>query len=158
MPTHYRGDEKEVLALDAFIKLTRAMESVGSRLFACGCLGDLTTSQFSVLEALYHLGPMNQTEVSSKLLKSTSNMVTVIDNLENRGLVRRQRDQRDRRSVVVILTDSGSEVIARVLPLHVEAIVKEMSVLTPGEQRELGRLCRKLGKRETAPESPDSSC
>lgn len=157
MPTHYRGNEKEILALDTFIKLTRAMESVGSRLFACGCLGDLTPSQFSVLEALYHLGAMNQTEISSKLLKSASNMVTVIDNLENRGLVRRQRDQRDRRSAIVSLTDSGSEAIARVLPRHVEAIVHEMSALNPDEQRELGRLCRKLGRREGDSEESEAS-
>lgn len=157
MPTHYRGNEKEILALDTFIKLTRAMESVASRLFACGCLGDLTPSQFSVLEALYHLGAMNQTEISSKLLKSASNMVTVIDNLENRGLVRRQRDQRDRRSAIVSLTDSGSEAIARVLPRHVEAIVHEMSALNPDEQRELGRLCRKLGRREGDSEESEAS-
>ncbi len=147
MPTHYQGTPEEVLALNAFIKLTRAADSLEARLAQRGTLCDLTPSQFGVLESLYHLGPMCQGAVSAKILRSTGNMTLVLDNLEKRGLVRRERDADDRRKVNIVLTEAGREIISRVLPHQVAAIVEEMGVLTPEEQAALGRICRKLGKR-----------
>ena len=147
MPTHYQGTSEEVLALNTFIKLTRAADSLLARLAQRGALCDLTPSQFGVLESLYHLGPMCQGEVSAKILRSTGNMTLVLDNLEKRGLVRRERDTDDRRMVNISLTEAGRELITYVLPHHIAAIVEEMSVLTPEEQATLGRVCRKLGKR-----------
>ena len=149
MPTHYQGTPEEVLALDTYIKLTRAAESLDARLFRRGVGNDLTPSQFNVLEALYHLGPLCQTEISGKLLKSTGNTTLVIDNLERRGLVRRERAASDRRRATVSLTEAGREVIGHIFPGHVRAIVGEMSILTPEEQETLGRLCRKLGKQRS---------
>jgi MarR family transcriptional regulator, 2-MHQ and catechol-resistance regulon repressor len=148
MPSHYCGSAEEVLALDTFIKLTRASDSIGARLLQENTFGDLTPSQFAVLEALYHLGPLCQSDIGAKLLKSGGNITLVIDNLEKQGLVSRQRERDDRRFVTVSLTESGRERIAGILPGHVVAIVNELSVLTPEEQRSLGRLCRKLGKKD----------
>ncbi len=148
MPTHYQGTPEQVLALNAFIKLTRAVDSLEARLAQRGTLCDLTPSQFGVLESLYHLGPMCQGEVSAKILRSTGNMTLVLDNLEKRGLVRRERDTDDRRKINIVLTEAGRELISRILPGQIAAIVEEMGVLTPEEQTALGRICRKLGKRE----------
>jgi MarR family 2-MHQ and catechol resistance regulon transcriptional repressor len=147
MPSHYRGTSQEVLALDTYIKLMRAAESVAARLFQRGTFGDLTPSQFAVLEALYHLGPLCQSEIGSKLLKSGGNITLVVDNLEKQALVRRERTADDRRMVMVSLTPAGRERIGQLLPEHVAAIVQEMSALAPDEQRGLGELCRTLGKR-----------
>jgi MarR family 2-MHQ and catechol resistance regulon transcriptional repressor len=113
-----------------------------------GTLDGLTPSQFGVLEALHHLGPLSQSEICGKLLKSGGNITLVIDNLEARNLVRRGRSPSDRRVVTVSLTDAGRELIERIFPEHVRAIVEEMGVLTADEQETLGRLCRKLGKKE----------
>ncbi len=146
MPTHYQGTAEETRALNTWIKLSRAADSFSTRLARRGTVGDLTLSQFGVLEALYHLGPLCQGEISSKLLKSGGNITLVVDNLVKRGLVRRERYPDDRRRVFVSLTDQGRAVIERILPGHVAAIVEEISILTPEEQEELGRLCRKLGK------------
>lgn len=148
MPTHYAGSPEETLALDTWIKLTRAADSFGARLARRGTSGDLTPSQFGVLETLYHLGPLNQGEICGKLLKSGGNITLVIDHLEARGLVRRERDRADRRVVTVSLTEAGKALIQRIFPEHVRAIVEEMGVLTAEEQETLGRLCKKLGKRE----------
>ena len=147
MPTHYKGDPKAVLALDTYIKFTRAANAFESRLFQTGILEDLTPSQFGVLETLYHLGPLCQGEVSAKLLKSTGNITLVLDNLEKRGLVRRVREIEDRRMVKIFLTPEGEVLIRRVFPLMVEAITQEFGMLTAEEQAQLGILCRKLGKK-----------
>jgi MarR family 2-MHQ and catechol resistance regulon transcriptional repressor len=137
-----------MLALDTFIKLTRAADSIGSRLANSGTMGGLTTSQFGVLESLYHLGPLRQGEICAKLLKSGGNVTHVVDNLEKRGLVRRERSEHDRRVITVSLAPAGEELIQRIFPGHVAAIVGEMQILSEQEQQTLGRLCRILGKRQ----------
>ena len=146
MPTHYQGDPQEILALNTFIKLTRAVDSFMNRLLQSQTLADLTESQFGVLEALYHLGPLCHNELGQKILKSSGNMTLVIDNLEKKGLVRRTRSHEDRRKVVVSLTDEGHDLVEDALPDHVAAITAQMSVLTSQEQEQLGDLCRKLGQ------------
>lgn len=151
MPTHYQGSPRERLALDTFIKLTRAVNSFLYRLHQRGTHPGLTPSQFGVLEALYHLGPMCPSEISTKLLLSTGNITLVLDNLENRGLVKRERNPEDRRYITVSLTESGHKLIAQILPAHVAAITDEMSRLEPAEQEMLSKLCLKLGKPEASP-------
>ena len=150
MPTHYSGNRAELRTLDTFIKLTRCTNSLQGRLAERNTIGDLTWSQFAVLEALYHLGPMTQGEISAKVLKSGSNMTTVIDNLERDGLVKRERDTQDRRVIHVHLTDEGARKIEAILPGHVAALVEEFSVLSANEQETLGELCKKLGKGRTS--------
>ena len=146
MPTHFTGSRAEMRTLDTFIKLTRCTNSVLARLAERQTVGDLTYSQFAVLETLYHLGSMTQGEISGKILKSTSNLTTVIDNLERDGLVRRARDTDDRRVIHIHLTEAGKGKIEAVFPNHVAALVEEFSVLSAGEQETLGELCKKLGK------------
>jgi MarR family 2-MHQ and catechol resistance regulon transcriptional repressor len=146
--SRYQGSEAERRALNAFIKLQRAADSLSARLAPSVGAAGLTGSQLGTLEALYHLGPLCQKELGEKLLKTTGNITMVVDNLERRGLARRERGKEDRRYVTVHLTDTGRELIARVFPEHAAAITREMSVLTPEEQDELGRLCRKLGLQE----------
>jgi MarR family 2-MHQ and catechol resistance regulon transcriptional repressor len=146
MPTHFTGSRAEMRTLDTFIKLTRCTNSLLARLAERNSIGELTYSQFAVLEALYHLGTLTQGEVGNKILKSTSNITTVIDNLERDGLVRRERDTKDRRVIHIHLTEAGSQKIEEVLPRHVAGLVEEFSVLSASEQQTLGELCKKLGK------------
>lgn len=70
MGTRYKGSKKEIRTLNAFIKLMRATESMNNRLNKHLADADLTVSQFGVLEALLHLGPLNQKSLAEKLLKS----------------------------------------------------------------------------------------
>ena len=150
MPTHFKGSRAEMRTLDTFIKLTRCANSLFARLSERNTLGDITPSQFAVLESLYHLGSMNQGEVSTKVLKSGSNMTTVIDNLERDGLVKRERHEKDRRVINVHLTEAGKKKVEAVLPGHIAALVDEFSVLSASEQQTLAELCKKLGKGKEA--------
>ena len=70
----------------------------------------------------------------------------MIDNLERDGLVRRERDTKDRRVIHVHLTEAGKGKIEAVFPNHVMALVEEFSVLSASEQETLGELCKRLGK------------
>ena len=135
------------LALNTYTKLMRAAESVTSRVNRFMSAANLTISQFGVLEALHHKGPLCQRDIGVKILKSTGNMTLVIDNLEKHGLVRRERNTEDRRYFTVHLTAAGSELIARVFVDVESAIVAELAILCEGEQELLGSLCKKLGRK-----------
>ena len=145
MTTHYAGTEQEKQALDAFIKLSRAADSVGRRANDHLHTYDLTLSQFGVLEALHHLGPMPVGQLAGKILRSSANLTLVIDNLVKRGLTARERRADDRRTVQISLTPDGRDLIAAMMPDHVAGVVDAMSSLSAEEQATLAALCRKLG-------------
>ena len=145
MATKYRGPENQVRALNAFITLARASEAVAARLQRDLAGKRLTTSQFGVIEALLHLGPLCQGELAGKLLRSGASMTSVVEGLEKRGLVVRQRTEEDKRFVRVALTGKGRRLIQEIFPAHAETVTRLFSVLTEEEQKQLRRLCRKLG-------------
>lgn len=145
MSTHYKGNGEEIRALDCFIKLMRATESVNSVVQKNIIAAGLTESQFGVLEALLHLGPLNQNQIGQKILKSGGNITLVIDNLSKRGLINKEKRLSDRRCFWISLTEEGKTLIESIFPEHVRMITSRMSVLNADEQAELGHLCRKLG-------------
>ena len=133
-------------ALKTYVKLMRATSSVTEKMHRHLRNQGLTNSQFGVLEALLHLGPLCQREIAEKILKSGGNMTLVVDNLAKRGLVERVQDQQDRRFVKIHLTDQGKDLISRVFPLHAVIAEKVFAVLSDDEQEKLGRLLKKLGR------------
>lgn len=148
MGTHYQGSKKEKRALDTYIKLMRAADTINSAFSLSLIKTGLTESQFNVLDALYHLGPLSQKELGFKLLKSGGNITMVIDNLEKDGYVERKRGKDDRRIFFVHLTKKGGEKLNEILPIQVDAITNEMNRLSKTEQIELQRLCKKIGIRK----------
>jgi len=138
------------LALNTYTKLMRAAESVTTRVHRVLAGPKLTISQFGVLEALCHKGPLCQRDIATKILKSTGNITLVVDNLEKNGLVRRERDCEDRRYVTIHLSESGRQLIAAVFADVQAAIIADMGTLSESEQELLGNLCKKLGVKEGA--------
>ena len=107
MRKEFRGNNQETRALGTYVKLMRAAESITSRVHKHLSSVGLTVSQFGVLEAIFHLGPLSQRDLGRKILRSSGNITMVIDNLEKRSLARRRRDGKDRRFVTVHLTEEG---------------------------------------------------
>lgn len=139
-------DPATLLALVTFVKFRRAANTLDSLLQPPLLKEEgLTESQFGVLEAIWHLGPMPQARLCEKLLVSGSNLTTVIDNLERRGLVHRGPNPDDRRAYLVRLTSRGEALIAKAFGPHAARITRLLGVLTQAEQRHLGSICRKLG-------------
>ncbi len=145
---HFKGSATEQRALDAYIKLVRAAESVNSRVNRHLADHGLTVSQFGVLEALYHLGPLYMSELARKILKTGGNLTMVVNNLEKRGLAERCPEARDRRFVRVAITPKGKKLIACLFPAHARGIADAFSALTPSEQELLAALSRKLGRSQ----------
>ena len=91
---------------------------------------------------------MCQKQLSDKILKSTANITTVIDNLEKRALVKRIRQETDRRYITVELTEKGKKLIQDIFPEHVKYINEELSILSAEEKLKLKTLCKIVGKKE----------
>jgi len=145
MPRHFHGTPRQERALSAYVKLLRASDTVQAEA-ARSLTGELSPSQFAVLEALYHVGPMCLTELAHKILKTSGNLTMVARNLQKRGLAVRQQSTADRRFFNLAITEKGRKLMARIFPLHLERIVELMNRLSPAQQDELSRLCRQLGK------------
>ena len=141
----FLGNNKEVRALSTYVKLMRAAESITARVHKHLSSAGLTVSQFGILEAIHHLGPLSQRDLGQKILRSSGNITMVIDNLEKRHLVRRERDTSDRRIFIIHLTNEGQKLIRKIFPSHAALITKEMSVLNSTDQKLLGDLCKKVG-------------
>jgi MarR family 2-MHQ and catechol resistance regulon transcriptional repressor len=145
MATQYDGSDDEERALNAYIRFTRAFNTVDRKIGETFRARDLTSGQFGVLETIYHLGPLYQGQIGEKLLQSKGNISTIISNLVDRGLVERRRDQEDRRYIKIHLTSEGEELIEDLFPEHVERIRSTFEALEAEEVEALGRLCKKLG-------------
>ncbi|MEE4264900.1 MAG: MarR family transcriptional regulator [Desulfobacteraceae bacterium] len=145
MTPKLRYETGETRALKTYVKLMRAAESITTRVHKHLSSAGLTVSQFGVLEAIYHLGPLSQKDLGRKILRSSGNITMVIDNLEKRRLVRRERDSSDRRIFIVHLTGEGQKLICKIFPSHAALITDELRVLDAKDQMMLGNLCKKVG-------------
>jgi len=136
--------------LKTYTQMMRAADAVTARMHRHLADHRLTTSQFGVLEALYHKGALCQRDIGMKILKTSGNMTTVIDNLEKRELVVREKDLADRRRMTVKLTQAGFDLIHTLFPTHAEIAEQAFAVMAPGELLTLGNLLKKVGKANAA--------
>jgi len=132
-------------ALELWVVLVRAMAAVARHAEADIARHGLTPGEFSVLEVLYHKGPMLLGEVQRKVLVSSGGVTYLVDRLEAQGLVERQACPGDRRARFAALTDAGCRRMAAIFPEHAKAIEGAVSGLTAAERRTATRLLRKLG-------------
>ena len=139
-----KGEKKRRRALDAYARLQRAASLSSARVDQAVNTFGLSASQLGVLEVLDDRGSLHQQELVRALGRSKAQMTSIVDTLEKRGAVRRERHATDRRFMTVHLTDDGRTLLAQAAPVRAEAIVALMRELT-GEQRgRLARLCRRL--------------
>jgi MarR family 2-MHQ and catechol resistance regulon transcriptional repressor len=149
MGTKYKGTKKEVNTLNSFIKLTRAADSVRSRVSSIINTSEITESQFYVLDSLYHSGPLTQKNIGEKVFRSGGNITLVIDNLEKQGYVKRVRGKEDRRYFTIHLTKAGKNLMDKIFPQFLSAIKDEMNVLGESEHKQLQELCKKVGLKNS---------
>ncbi len=142
---------KEALGVRTLI--TRARGAVLSSFDTELELYGVTGAQFEVLKNLYR----NTVETGASLCRAlhydTGSMTRMLDRLEEKGLVRRQRDARDRRVVLLRLTGTGERLLPRIRPAARRALRRHLVDFTPGEienlKEYLGRIIAN-GRRQEA--------
>ena len=104
----------------------------------------LTSPQFYVLATIGYAGGMPFSEIGEKMMVTVSNLTGIVDRLEEKGLVTRERDARDRRIVRVRLTEKGSKLYKSTIPVFEKSIARFFAPLDKSQQKELSSLLRKL--------------
>lgn len=109
----------------------------------------LSTTEFSVLEALYHKGPLSLSDLAERVLITGASMTYTVKQLETRGLVQRRTSEQDQRFVFGELTAPGRALIAQVFPQHAEQLRLGMQGLSRQEKRQAAELLKRLGRGAT---------
>ena len=119
--------------------MPHAAESIGRT--------ELGDSDFRVLEALLHKGPLPVNTVGPKVWLTPGSISVAVDRLVKKGFVSRNDHPRDRRVRQVELTAKGRALITRGFKEHAAAMESVASVLSKNERLTLLRLLKKLGKQ-----------
>ena len=132
--------------IHVFLVLWKAAHAVEA--YAAKSIADreMCGSDFAVLEALLHKGPLPVNEIGKKILLTSGSITVAIDRLEQKGMVERKAHGTDRRTRVVHLTKEGKRLITRIYTQHaadLEALMR--SSLTTAERATLIKLLKKIG-------------
>ena len=138
-------DAATASALKLFVVLARAKRAIDERVEESLGTHGLTHTEFAILEALYHKGPLLLGEVQRKILVSSGGITFLVDKLADRGLVERRLCATDRRARYAALTRKGEALMSDIFPAHAEAIREAMSGLTRAEQKQATTLLKQLG-------------
>ncbi len=107
---------------------------------------EMCGSDFAVLEALLHKGPLPVNEIGKKVLLTSGSITVAVDRLEAKELVERRAHGTDRRARIVHLTKAGRKLITRVYADHAADMERLASAsLTRAERKTLIRLLKKIG-------------
>ena len=124
-------------------KAHKAVETIDKASIAETGLG---LSDFAVLEAILHKGPLPVNTIGKKVLLTSGSISTAVDRLTKKKLVRRRRDPRDGRVFLVELTGMGRQIITEAFQRHSRNLEDAAGVLDPNERVTLIRLLKKLGR------------
>jgi MarR family 2-MHQ and catechol resistance regulon transcriptional repressor len=136
-------------------KAARAVEAQAQRSIA---RFTMVQSDFGVLEALLHRGPLSAKQLGAKVLLTSGSVTAAIDRLTERGLVRREDDARDRRACIVHLTAGGRRLIEHAFTQHRTEMEEALAEFSTEDRRGLLPLLRRLGRiAEASPDAAEAS-
>ena len=124
-------------------KAARAVEAYAEESIA---QSEMCGSDFAVLEALLHKGPLPINEIGKKVLLTSGSITTAVDRLADKGFVERRAHGTDRRAKIVHLTKEGKKLITRVYADHAADMERLASAsLTKKERETLIQLLKQIG-------------
>lgn len=140
-----RTTPAETAALRLWVIMSRAHSSISEHAAADVARHGLTLTEFAILEALYHRGPMLLGEVQRRILVSSGGITFLVDRLAAKGLVERQACTSDRRARYAALTSKGVDLLDEIFPSHAATLTRAASGLSVAEQETATALLRTLG-------------
>lgn len=147
---HYRPDMYTARSSVGYL-LKRAHALLIDQLEGAVAGSEITATQWIVLMYLRDGLAINASDLCSQLRHDSGALTRVIDQLEARGLVQRERSRADRREVQLRLTAAGIQMVASLVPKVVERFNFALRDFSRAEAAELNRLLTKLiGSLDTA--------
>ena len=113
---------------------------------ANGPHADLNVQELRVVEFLGNEGPRMMREVAEHLTVAVNSVTSIVDSLEKKEFVRRQRSEEDRRVIRVELTEAGREIAASLMEVNMRLFRTMLGALTEEEQDIFMVLFRKIAR------------
>ena len=107
---------------------------------------ELKVQELPVVEFIGNEGPRMMRELAEHLGVAVNSMTGIVDGVERKGLVRRQRSEQDRRIIHVELTDAGREIYKSYVEVKLRLFRTMLEALTPDEQEIFMDLFRKIAR------------
>ena len=139
-----RAGPRRVRGVHAWLALWRATRGIEAHARQSVESDGLCLSDFAVLEALLHKGPLSVGELGRLVLLTSGSITASIDRLERDSLVERATASGDRRSRIVHLTTTGSALIRTRYASHEKDMEQPFEPLSSAEMRTLVRILSKL--------------
>ena len=121
-----------------------ALRAAGQKSLKLHGLDDITKEQFSILILLTIKDGLYQTQIANILVKDRPNITRMIDILERKGFIRREKDDNNRRILKVFITPKGLEKAETAKPLRDKFSQVQYRGLSDEEILTLVRLLRKV--------------
>ena len=137
--------ESKNLSLKLFLVLLRATTSITKRVEEDIKTYGLNTTEFGVLELLYHKGDHPIQKIGEKILLASSSITYVVDKLEKKELLVRKPCEEDRRIIYTSITEKGKSLMNEIFPKHTIEVEKLFSVLSNEEKEEMIKTLKILG-------------
>jgi len=131
-PLSYAQDSIGVLIGLVRSELVRKMEA---ELQASGI--ELRFTQFLILKRLAMIGPMSASELARSVELDGGAMTRQLDQLEGKGLLRRQPHEQDRRALRIELTEAGDAAWRQMTPCNEHVLEAAQKALDPNEREQL---------------------
>jgi MarR family 2-MHQ and catechol resistance regulon transcriptional repressor len=148
-------DDQDLSGTHVYLVLMMAHRAVSAHAMASFAAMDLGRSDFLILEVLLHKGPQLVNDIGRRIALTSGSMTTAIDRLEERGLVERVADSKDRRAKRVTLTREGKALITKAFAAHKKRVDRSADALSKPERAKLISLLKKLGRGAEATKPSD---
>lgn len=137
--------KKQDPSLKLFVVLSKAYRSVSDQVAADIRGKGLNTTDFGVLELLYHQGDQPLQKIGDKILLASGSITYVVDKLQKKGYIKRVPSESDRRITYASITEKGESLLNDIFPGHWKQIESITDGLTEQEKLEAIHLLKKLG-------------
>jgi len=134
-------------SLKAFVVLMKASRTLQAVIKKDIGSHGMRTSDFAILEALYHKGRQTIRQISEAVLINTGSITYVIDKLENKNLLERSNCSKDRRVVYIQLTEKGKSLMDDIFPKHQKVIEELFDEVTESDKQILIETLKRVGKK-----------
>lgn len=131
--------------LKIYIGMSRVLNEINRKTGKIFAKYNLTSSQFAVLEVLYHKGDLTVGEVKEKILSTSGTIPVIIRNLERDGYLQRKRDKDDKRKYILHITEKGIDLMDKVYPENEKMIISLMDNWKEEDKEDIIYYMKKFG-------------
>lgn len=136
--------DRTQISLNTFVGLNRTLDHLMKIVKTDVQRYGLNVTEFAVMELLYNKGDQPIQRISNRVLIASSSITYVVDKLEEKGCVVRERNEKDKRVTNASLTDKGRSMMDEIFPDHASTLESTFSVLTDEEITVLQTTLKKL--------------